>query len=107
VVVAPALVWGDLVARLLYVGTPEDLMDATYVGQLVEVAGNQLTLDIRGDDDLAVVVVDNTIWYDNGPMERPAELPDDIRLRVLGVEEENEDGDDTVRAVLITPGRGH
>lgn len=111
VVVAPRIVWGNLVVRLLYVGEPGDLVDATYTGRLAEQDGDTLTLETGRHDELTVIVDDNTVWYDNGQMERPAELPKEMKLRVLGIEEEidSEDGEDeqVIRAVLITPGRGY
>jgi hypothetical protein len=39
-------------------------------------------------------------------MERPAELPDEMVLHILGIAEKNEQGNDVIRAILITPGRG-
>ena len=97
--------WGNLVARLLYVGDPEELADASYSGNLVAEDGDTLTVESEREGEITVVVDDNTIWYDNGQMERPAELPEEIRLRILGIEDENEEGDDIIRAVLITPSR--
>lgn len=105
VVVVPGLVWGNLVARLLYVGDPEELADASYTGQLVKADGDTLTLESGREGEFTVVVDDDTIWYDNGQMERPADLPEEIGLRVLGIEDENEEGDDVIHAVLITPER--
>lgn len=105
VVVVPRLVWGNLVAQLLYAGEPEALAEASYRGELVADEGDTLTLDNRREGEFTVVVGEETIWYDNGRMERPAELPEEMNLRVLGVEEENEAGDDVIRAVLITPAR--
>ena len=104
-VVVPSLVWGNLVARLLYAGDPEDLADASYRGRLVSQEGDTLMLENGRDGELTVLVDDATAWYDDGQMERPTELAEDITLRVLGVTEENADGDDVIRAVLITPGR--
>lgn len=103
VVVVPRLVWGNLVARLLYAGDPKDLAESTYRGVLVEQDEDSLTLRHGRKGEITVQVDENTIWYDEGLMERPAELPEEIRLRVLGVEEENEQGDEVIRAVLITP----
>ena len=105
VVVVPRLVWGNLVAQLLYAGEPEALAEASYRGELVADEGDTLTLDNRREGEFTVVVGEETIWYDNGRMERPAELPEEMNLRVLGVEEENEAGEDVIRAVLITPAR--
>ena len=102
---APRLVWGNLVAQLLYAGEPEALAEASYRGELVADEGDTLTLDNRREGEFTVVVGEETIWYDNGRMERPAELPEEMNLRVLGVEEENEAGEDVIRAVLITPAR--
>jgi hypothetical protein len=94
-----------LVARLLYAGNPESLAEASYRGQLVEEDGDTLTLENRRDGEFTVLVDANTIWYDDGQAERPADLPAELTLRVLGVEEENEAGEELIRAVLITPGR--
>jgi hypothetical protein len=105
VVVVPRLVWGNLVARLLYAGEPEDLADASYRGRLVEEEGDTLTLENGRKGDFTVQVDDATIWYDDGHMERPTELAAEMTLRVLGVAEEDIEGEDIVRAVLITPGR--
>ena len=105
VVVVPRLAWGNLTARLLYVGSPEDLADASYMGRLVAVDGDTLTLENR-DGEFTVLVDANTIWYDEGKVERPAELAEDAPLRVLGIEEENEAGDTVIRAVLIASLRG-
>ena len=105
VVVVPRLVWGNLVARLLYAGEPEDLADASYRGRLVEENGNTLTLRSGRTGEVTVLVDESTVWYDNGQMERPAALTEDLSLRVLGIAEENEEGDDVVRAVLITPSK--
>jgi hypothetical protein len=108
VVVVPGLVWGNLMARLLYAGDPEDLADAGYRGRLVEDNGDTLLLESGRNRELTVRVDETTIWYDNGQMERPAELPEEIGLRILGVAEEsaeNDDGDEVIRAVLITPAR--
>ena len=104
-VVMPRLVWGNLVAQLLYAGDPADLSEASYRGRLVEQEGDTLTLMNGREGEFTVLVDDATTWYDEGAMERPAELAEDITLRVLGVAEENEDGEDVIRAVLITPGR--
>jgi hypothetical protein len=106
VVVSPRLVWGNLVATLLYTGNPEDLADASYRGTLVQADGDSLTLKNRRDGEFIAVVDDNTIWYDGGRMERPAELPDEMVLHILGIAEKNEQGNDVIRAILITPGRG-
>jgi hypothetical protein len=105
VVVVPRLAWGNLTARLLYVGTPEDLADASYMGRLVAMDGDTLTLENR-DGEFTVLVDADTIWYDEGQVERPAELAEEAALRVLGVEEENEDGEPVILAVLITSLRG-
>ena len=105
VVVVPRLVWGKLVARLLYAGDPKDLADASYRGKLLIEDGDTLTLRNGRDGTLTVQVDDATVWYDDGQMTRPSELPEDITLRVLGVEEKNENGDEIIRAVLITPGK--
>lgn len=105
VVVVPRLVWGNLVARLLYAGDPKDLADASYRGQLVAQDANTLTLENGRKGDFTVQVDDATIWYDDGHMERPTELAEEMTLRVLGVAEEDSEGEDIVRAVLITPGR--
>lgn len=105
VVVVPRLAWGNLVAQLLYAGDPEDLADATYRGKLVEQEGDTLVLENGRDGEFTVLVDDATVWYENGRMERPTELAEDVALRVLGVEEENAEGEDVVRAVLITPAR--
>jgi hypothetical protein len=103
VVVSPRLVWGNLVAQLLYKGDPEDLADASYRGTLVEVDGNTLTLENRREGEFTVTVDENTIWYDGGPMQRPTDLPDDLTLRVLGTATENDEGDEIIHAILITP----
>ncbi len=102
VVVVPRLVWGNLVAQLIYAGEPQDLADATYRGKLVAVEGDTLTLRNGRAGEFTVLVDDTTVWYDNGPGPRPAELGDNLALRVLGVETENEAGDEVIRAVLIT-----
>ena len=86
-------------------GSPEDLADASYMGRLVAVDGDTLTLENR-DGEFTVLVDENTIWYDEGKVERPAELAEDAPLRVLGIEEENEAGDTVIRAVLIASLRG-
>ncbi|MCC6454887.1 MAG: hypothetical protein IT328_08100 [Caldilineaceae bacterium] len=103
VVVSPRLVWGNLVAQLLYKGDPEDLADAGYRGTLVEEDGDTLTLKNRRDGEFTVMVDENTIWYDGGPMPRPTDLPDDLTLRVLGTATENDEGDEIIHAILITP----
>jgi hypothetical protein len=105
VVVVPRLVWGNLAARLLYAGDPEALAGASYRGELVSDDGESLTLRNGRDGEFAVYVDETTIWYDDGQMERPVELPEEIALRVLGVTDENEEGDEIIRAVLITPAR--
>lgn len=105
IVVAPRLVWGNLVATFLYAGDPEELADATYRGELVDDEGETLTLEDGRDGEFTVALTEETIWIDNGDMERPAELPEGMILRVLGVSEENEDGDDVIRAVVITPAK--
>lgn len=105
VVVMPRLVWGNLVAELLFAGDPEMLAEASYRGDLVADEGATLTLENGRDGEFTVQVGEATIWYDNGQMERPAELPEEMNLRVLGVEEENEAGEEVIRAVLITPAR--
>jgi hypothetical protein len=104
-VVMPRLVWGNLVARLLYAGDPADLAEASHIGRLVEQDGDTLTLKNRRAGEFIVLVDDATAWYDEGQMQRPVELPAEITLSVLGVAAENEEGDDVIRAVLITPGR--
>lgn len=98
-VIVPRLRWGNLGVRLLYLGDPDDLADATYVGRLVSEDENTLTLDSR-DEELTVTVDENTLWVDDSQTGRPAELPEETTLRILGVEQD----DDTIRAVLITPG---
>jgi hypothetical protein len=103
VVVSPRLVWGNLVAQLLYKGDPEDLAGASYRGTLVEVDGDTLTLKNRREGEFTVTVDANTIWYDGGPMQRPTELPDEMTLRVLGTATENDEGDEIIHAILITP----
>ena len=105
VVVMPRLVWGNLVTRLLYVGEPQDLSEASYYGNLVADAGDTLTLENRREGEFTVLVDENTRWYDEGQMVRPTELPEDIALRVLGIAEENDAGDEVIRAVVITPGK--
>jgi hypothetical protein len=105
VVVVPGLVWGNLVARLLYAGEPEELADAAYRGVLVAEEGNTLTLKNGRMGEFTVQVDETTVWYDNGPMARPTELAEEMTLRVLGIAGEDEAGDETIHAVLITPGR--
>jgi hypothetical protein len=100
VVIVPRLVWGNLTARMIFVGAPDDLTDHTYRGRLVSEVENTLTLDVRREGEIQVVVDENTIWYDEGRVERPAQLPEEAPLRVLGVEQE----DGSIRAVLITSG---
>jgi hypothetical protein len=104
VVIVPRLVWGNLTVRLLYVGTPEELTESTYMGHLLAEDTDTLTLENQRDGEFTVVVDEETIWYDDGQMERPAELPEDTALRVLGIQEENEAGEEVIRAILITPG---
>lgn len=105
VVVVPRLVWGNLVAQLLYAGEPEDLADAVYRGRLVADDGDTLTLENGRTGEFTVVVDEATVWYEDGQMVRPTELAEDIALRVLGVEEEDADGEEVIRAVLITPAK--
>lgn len=105
VVVVPRLVWGNLVARLLYAGDPEDLAEASYRGELVADEGESLTLENGRDGEFTVQLDEGTIWYDDGQMTRPTELPEEITLRVLGIAEENAEGEEVIRAVLITPGK--
>ncbi len=103
VVIVPQMVWGNLTARMLFVGEPEDLADHTYRGRLVSEVDDTLTLDGKREN-IEVVVDENTIWYEQGRVDRPAELPEDAPLRVLGVEQE----DGTIRAVMVTSAtRGH
>jgi hypothetical protein len=100
--VAPRFAWGAPAVQLLYAGTPEELADHSYQGRLVSVDGNTLLLEQRRrEQDLTVTVDDATIWLDGGHQGRPAELPEGLPLRVLGVEQE----DASVRAVLITTSR--
>ena len=105
VVVVPRLVWGNLVAQLVYAGEAEELADATYRGKLVAEEGNTLTLRNGRSGEFTVVVDDATVWYDNGPATRPAELAEDLALRVLGVETEDAAGEEVIRAVLVTPAK--
>jgi hypothetical protein len=102
VVVVPRLVWGNLVAQLIYAGEPEDLAEATYRGKLVTEEGDTLTLHNGRIGEFTVLVDEATVWYDNGPATRPAELAEELALRVLGVETEDEAGEEVIRAVLIT-----
>lgn len=101
VVIVPRLVWGNLTARLLFAGAPGELTDHLYRGRLESEADDTLTLDVRREGEVSIVVDENTIWYDQGRVDRPTELPEDIQLRVLGAEQE----DGSIRAVLITPGK--
>jgi hypothetical protein len=105
VVVVPGMVWGNLVARMLYAGDPKDLADFTHRGQLVADNGDTLTLKNGREGEFTVQVSDDTVWYDNGKMERPTNLAEEITLRVLGVTEKNDKGDEVIRAVVITPER--
>jgi hypothetical protein len=105
VVVAPRLSWGNVVASFLYAGDPEELAESTYRGKLVADNGDTLTLENGRDGELTVALTEETIWVDNGEMGRPTELPEDMALRLLGIAEENEDGDEVIRAVVITPAR--
>lgn len=105
VVVAPRLVWGNLVARLIFAGEPDTLAEANYRGELVADEGETLILENRRDGRFTVLVTEETIWYDNGHMERPAELPEEIKLRVLGAAEEDAEGEEVIRAILITPAK--
>jgi hypothetical protein len=105
IVVVPSLVWGNLVARLLYAGEPETLAEASYRGRVASDEGDTITLRHGRRGEITVQVSDETIWYDNGQVERPAELPEEIILRVLGVSGEDEAGEEVVRAMLITPGQ--
>jgi hypothetical protein len=103
VVVMPRLVWGNLVAQLLYAGDPEELADASYRGRLVSEEGNTLTLENGRDGEFVVQVDDATVWYDNGRMDRPAALSEGMTLRVLGTTEKNDAGDKVIHAVFIRP----
>jgi len=105
VVVVPGMEWGNLVARVVYAGEPKDLADESYRGQLVADNGDTLTLKNGRDGEFTVEVSDQTVWYENGKVDRPAELADDITLRVLGTSEENDQGEDVIHAVVITPER--
>ncbi|HXF60514.1 MAG TPA: hypothetical protein VNK95_02785 [Caldilineaceae bacterium] len=102
VLVAPRLAWGTPGVRLLYAGAPEAFADHSFRGRLVSLEGDTLVLEEgrRSDDELTVVVNEETIWLDGGRLGRPAELPEGIPLRVLGIEQE----DGTVQAVLVTTG---
>jgi len=103
VVVVPRLVWGNLTVRLLFMGSPEDLSDAAYMGRVVAEQEASLTV-LRGRDTLTVLVDEDTVWYDHGRAERPAELPEELVVQMLAVPVEGEE--DTVRAALITPRMG-
>jgi len=105
VVVVPGMVWGNLVARMLYQGNPKDLADSTYSGELAADNGSTLTLKNGRDDQVTVQVSDQTIWYDNGKMDRPTNLADGITLRVLGNESKDDKGNKVINAVVITPAR--
>jgi hypothetical protein len=94
-----------LVAQLVYAGEPEDLAEATYRGRVVAEEGDRLTLRNGRDGEFTVVVDEATIWYDEGRMERPAALAEEMTLRILGVEEEDAEGEEIVRAILVTPGQ--
>jgi hypothetical protein len=97
VVVVPSLVWGNLTARMIFVGAPSDLPDYAYRGRLIGETENMLMLESRSTT-YEVTVDDATIWYEGGRVERPAELAPDLRLQVWGVEQE----DGTIHAVLVT-----
>jgi len=105
VVVVPGLVWGNLVARMLYQGDPKDLADSTHSGELVADNGTTLTLKNGRDGEFTVQVSDQTVWYDNGKMDRPAKLTEGISLRVLGDETKDAKGNKGINAVVITPAR--
>jgi len=105
VVVVPGMVWGNLVARMLYQGDPKDLADSTHRGELVADNGSTLTLKNGRDGEFTVQVSDQTVWYDNGKMDRPTTLADGITLRVLGDEAKDAKGNKVINAVVITPAR--
>jgi hypothetical protein len=105
VVVVPGMVWGNLVARMLYKGDPKDLADSTYRGELVADNGSTLTIKNGRDGEITVQVSDQTIWYDNGKMDRPTNMADGITLRVLGDETKDAKGNKVINAVVITPAR--
>ena len=99
VVIMPRMVWGTPAVALLYQGDAADLTDAVYMGELTGIDGDTLTLtNAMTDEEVTVVADDDTIWLDHGEQGRPDTLPEGLRLRVLGVEE-----DGVVRAVVITP----
>jgi hypothetical protein len=105
VVVVPGMVWGNLVARMLYKGDPKDLADSTYRGELVADNGSTLTIKNGRDGEITVQVSDQTVWYDNGKMDRPTNMADGITLRVLGDETKDAKGNKVINAVVITPAR--
>jgi hypothetical protein len=103
VMVTPKMTWGTLTVQLLYAGTAEELAAHSFYGRLVSSEDDTLQIQARGDEDaLTVVVDDTTVWLDSGsgmsPQPRPADLPEDIPLQVIGVEQE----DGSVRAVVVT-----
>jgi hypothetical protein len=81
------------------------LAEASYRGRVVSDEGNTITLQHGRRGEIMVQVGEETIWYENGQVERPDELAEEITLRVLGVADEDEAGEEVVRAVLITPGQ--
>lgn len=105
VVAVPGMVWGNLVARMLYKGDPKDLADSTHRGELVADNGSTLTLKNRRDGEFTVQVSDQTVWYDNGRMDRPTKMAEGITLRVLGDESKDDKGNEVINAVVITAAR--
>jgi len=103
VVVVPGMVWGNLVARMLYQGDAKDLAGSTHRGELVADNGSTLTLKNGRDGEFTVQVSDQTVWYDNGKMARPTNLAEGITLRVLGDEAKDAKGNKVINAVVITP----
>lgn len=97
---APIPIWGQLQAQWIFLGTLDELSDYSYRGNLLEATGDSLRLAAPWGDEITIQVNADTVWVDGGQFGRPANLPTNVALQILGKEAE----DGTITAVLVTGG---
>jgi hypothetical protein len=97
---APIPIWGQMQAQWIFVGTLDELSDYSYRGNLLEATEDSLRLAAPWGDEVTIQVNADTVWVDGGQFGRPAVLPNNVALQILGKEAE----DGTITAYLVTGG---
>lgn len=97
---APIPIWGQMQAQWIFLGTLDELSDYSYRGNLLEATEDSLRIAAPWGDELTIQVNADTVWVDGGQFGRPAVLPTNVALQILGKEAE----DGTITAVLVTGG---